>query len=91
MQTEMVLINQRRNELLKMEAAEDQRQQSLQKMQEEIEALRLMKNFFEEQVESANQQNQIGSADGWVMVQQQNRQNNQEWQIFNGVICVKVL
>lgn len=91
MQTEMVLINQRRNELLKMEAAEDQRQQSLRKMQEEIEALRLMKNFFEEQVESANQQNQIGSADGWVMVQQQNRQNNQEWQIFNGVICVKVL
>ncbi|ENN76602.1 mitogen-activated protein kinase kinase kinase 7 [Dendroctonus ponderosae] len=78
MQTEMVLINQRRNELLKMEAAEEQRQQSLRKMQEEIEALRLMKNFFEEQVENANQQNQLGSADGWVMVQQQNRQNNQE-------------
>lgn len=79
MQTELVLLTQRKNELLQAEAEEERRQRELTKLQEEKESLRLIRDLLQQQRESGvGQSSARNSGDGWVIVPRQDRQGQQQ-------------
>ncbi|KAL1488937.1 hypothetical protein ABEB36_014723 [Hypothenemus hampei] len=79
MQTELVLLSKRKNELLQRQAEEERRQQNLEKLQEEKESLRLIKELLQQQLDNVERNGQQrNSGDGWVIVQRQHEENNQD-------------
>lgn len=68
-QTELVLLTQKRNDLLQAEAEEEQNQTKLKHMQEEKESLRLIRDLLRQQRENNEVPGQAReSNDGWVIV-----------------------
>ncbi|XP_066159138.1 mitogen-activated protein kinase kinase kinase 7-like [Euwallacea fornicatus] len=81
-ETELVLLTQRRNELLQHQREEEERQRSLRKLQQEKESLRLIKEMLQQQYDNISQRNPAvrNSSDGWVIVPRHDRPNDNSQQ-----------
>ncbi|XP_060521638.1 mitogen-activated protein kinase kinase kinase 7-like isoform X2 [Cylas formicarius] len=68
-QTELILLEQKKNQLLAAQAEEEQRQRTLRTLQEEKESLRLIRDLLQQQKDRENQNGGVrSSGDGWVIV-----------------------
>lgn len=77
-QTELVLLSQRQQELLQAEAEEERRQRELRTLQEEKESLRLIRDILQQQRESGGGHSSArNSGDGWVIVPRHEPQEEQ--------------
>ncbi|KAJ8979000.1 hypothetical protein NQ317_015716 [Molorchus minor] len=72
-QTELVMLAQKKNQLLAAEVEDQQRQMNLKALQEEKESLRLARDLLQQQKErsSAPGNSSRNSGDGWVIVPRQ--------------------
>lgn len=77
METELVYLTQRRDELLKRQREDEQRQNALARLQGDRDSLQLIRGMLQQQYDTVGQQNSSirNSEDGWVMVPRNNLQN----------------
>nr|WAK98088.1 mitogen-activated protein kinase kinase kinase 7 [Colaphellus bowringi] len=72
-QTELVLLTQKKNQLLAAEEEDERRQMNLKALQEEKESLRLARDLLQQQKErsSAQGNSSRNPGDGWVIIPRQ--------------------
>lgn len=83
METELVLLTRKRDELLKRQREDDQRQRTLARLQGDRDSLQLIRGILQQQYDdTVGQQNPTvrNSEDGWVMVPRNNLQNEDNHQ-----------
>ncbi|XP_030760595.1 mitogen-activated protein kinase kinase kinase 7-like [Sitophilus oryzae] len=76
MQTELVLLQQKKQELLHLQVEDEQRRRKLVELQNEKESLQLIRDLFRQQNENGDMPSQArDSGDGWVIVPNAERQS----------------
>jgi len=83
METELVLLTRKRDELLKRQREDEQRQRTLARLQGDRDSLQLIRGILQQQYDdTVGQQNPTvrNSEDGWVMVPRNNLQNEDNHQ-----------
>lgn len=83
METELVLLTRKRDELLKRQREDEQRQRTLGRLQGDRDSLQLIRGILQQQYDdTVGQHNPTvrNSEDGWVMVPRNNLQNEDNHQ-----------